>query len=201
VRDFINARGSVDLGDQATRHVFLCRNILNQMVSFYFHIQNHFRADARGYQDGGNLREFSRLKDFLRNDSVESYLKYYLSYRWADPDYQGRIQFFTYEEMMQSPKDAFRALLKFANPALDLGALDEAIDIALRLSGPENLKFLERDQGKTLANDQAVNEGNTHMRDGGTGVWKKHLDQDDPDYVENALNRFALSLSDFRIEG
>ena len=68
------------------------------------------------------------------------------------------------------------------------------------MAAPENLINLEREQGKTLANDQKINKGNTHMRDGGTGVWKKHLGDDDLDYVEEKLKRFGLSLRDFRIE-
>ena len=38
------------------------------------------------------------------------------------------------------------------------------------------------------------------MRDGGTGVWKKHLDQSDLDFVKERLEGFGLSLDEFRIE-
>jgi hypothetical protein len=201
VRDFIDQRGSVELADPTTKHVFLYRNILDQMVSFYFHLQNHFRADSRGYTDAtGVFREFTGIQDFLRNGAVESYLKYYLSYIWAAPQYRDRIMFLTYEDLMAAPKDAFFELLKFADASLDLGVMDEAMDMAIQYSAPENLKSLELDQGKTLANDQKTTQGNTHIRDGGTGVWKKHLDQDDLDFVEQKLNGFGFSLSNFHIE-
>lgn len=199
-REFVANNGGFDPENKNARFVLIYRNPLDQMVSYYKHAQNHVDPTLQGYTNSqGDYQKFDDLSDFIFNGALDAYIKYYLSYVWSLDRYGERIKMIAYERLRDSPFEVLSEILVYAESNPAPSQLSWQIKKAIHYCQPEQLKALERAAGSTMANDQKQTEReNSHIRDGGTGSWRRFIDGKTVDRIEKRLNEFDLSLADFK---
>ncbi|MDX1402819.1 MAG: sulfotransferase domain-containing protein, partial [Kiloniellales bacterium] len=180
------------------RIVYLFRNPLDQIVSFYRHIQHHGKGSTREFIDAkGNAIAFESLSHFLRAGALESYIKQYVTYRFLPRPAATRVLMFPYEDLVENPKRSFQRMMLHLETGPEPQGYREAFGKALNATTAESLKNLERSIGATLGRDQ-TRKNESHLRGGEIGKWREFLEQGDLDYAEEMLSSFGLSLSDFQ---
>ena len=179
------------------RIIYLYRNPLDQMVSFYRHIQNHKQSTTRTFEDNeGREITFESLSHFLRAGAVEGYLKQFTTYDFMRKRGTPQLLMMPYEDLLLDPERAFnRILVHLDLPPVDIGYKD-AFAKALNATKPESLKNLERAMGAPLGRDQETNS-ETHLRGGEIGKWESVLSRADIEHIRDRFTSFGISLDRF----
>ncbi len=173
---------------------------MDQIVSYYRHIQKHRQETTRSFTtDSGEELVFTDLPHFLRTAGADGYIKQYWTYHFMKERAPGCICLLSYEDLVDSPADAFVRMLKFLDLGLDRANLEVPFKKALNAAKPESLKNLEKALGTSLGRDQA-DAGESHLRGGEVGKWSSVLSKEDLRFVEARLNAYGLDLADFRTE-
>lgn len=188
----------------AVRIVYLYRNPLDQMVSFYRHIEKHRQISARTFVDeSGAECHFDSLGHFVEAAGIGAYIKQYFSYaamaggrRNSGAD---NILMVPYERLLRDGDGTFTRILEFLGFALDGEDKRTAFAKARNASKVESLKVLERAMPGALARDQAA-ASETHMRGGEVGKWKDAISDADLALISARLAAFGLCLADFETE-
>ncbi len=183
------------------RIVYLYRNPLDQMVSFYRHIEKHRQRSARTFVDEtGAERHFESLSHFVETAGIGAYIKQYFSYAAmaAGPDKKGadNILMVPYERLLRDGDNTYARILEFLGFALDDDTRCAAFAKARNASKVESLKVLEQAMPGALARDQSA-AGETHMRGGEVGKWKAALGDGDLELISARLAQLDLCLTDF----
>ncbi len=187
------------LGQPGARIVYLYRNPLDQMVSFYRHLEHHRQETARTYVDEtGEERPFESLGHYIEAAGLGAYIKQYFTYH-AVAERSGNVLMVPYERLTREGDRPFEEMLAFLGTPLDSARRLEAFRKARNASRAESLRVLERAMPGSLARDQA-GEGETHMRGGAVGKWKDALADADIARVRHGLAEFGLSLDAFQTE-
>ncbi len=179
------------------RIVYLYRNPLDQIASFYRHIQAHREPSTRAYvDDRGQERVFANMSDFLRHAGIQSYLKQYLTYHLMQKVAPQQVLCIRYEDLMDDPRGAFTHAVHFLSKQVEsLDGLGVAIEKALNASKKESLKNLERVMGASLGRDQAI-PTESHLRGGEIGKWQTELTSEDLDLAKEEFARAGLNLGE-----
>ena len=112
--------------------------------------------------------------------------------------YSDNILLLKYEDLVRDPKSTFLSVLKhFGHDIEDPNHLKK-IEIALHLSSKKSLKKIENLIGHSLAKYQ-IDPNQSHIRDGSVGQWRTHLNKDDLTKIQECLEHFGLSLTDFDV--
>ena len=112
--------------------------------------------------------------------------------------YLDNILLLKYENLIRNPKSTFLSVLThFGHDVEDSNHLKK-VEMALLMSSKKSLKKIEKLIGNSLAKDQ-INSNQSHIRDGSVGQWSSHFEQSDLAKIQERLERFGLSLTDFDV--
>lgn len=184
------------------RIVYLYRNPLDQIVSYYRHIQKHRQETTRSFTTKrGEELLFTDLSHFLRTAGVDGYIKQYWTYHYMMTQAPDCLLLLSYEELMESPPHAFVRMLKFLDLDLDPDrtVLKAAFKKALNATMPKSLHNLERAMGSSLGRDQ-MDAKESHLRGGQIGKWCSVLTEEDQRFVQARLNAYGLDMKMFRTQ-
>ena len=187
--------------NQALRIVYLYRNPLDQMVSFYRHIEKHRQLAARTFVDEtGVERPFESLSDFVETAGIAAYIKQFFSYAamasGPGETAADNILMMPYERLLRDGDNSYTRILEFLGFALDDDRARAAFAKARNASKMESLRVLEQAMPGALARDQSAAD-ETHMRGGEVGKWKAALDDGDLALISDRLAQFGIGLADF----
>lgn len=171
------------------RVVFIFRNPLDQMLSYYKHY-NHLPPDD---QTIPNLKPSNTLEDSIFNHGISNYIKMFYTFHVARETYPDHILFIPYEKLMSDRRYSLLRIIKH----LDLPFDEPAFNRALELTSMENLKRIENTFGRSLIRDP--HKESRHIRNGGIGVWQSQMNRDMVQRIENEFNRLGLSLKMFHL--
>lgn len=167
--------------------VFIYRNPLDQMVSYY----NHFRALPPNSLTWRIDMQRLTIGDFIfKHDALDSYIRMFYTFHIAKKHYPDLIMFVPYEEMIAKRNATMKKILRH----LQIPFNDKAFAAALSLTSIDNLRQVENRLHRDLINP---NPDVRHIRNGGVGVWKNYLSEDQVQAIEVRLNEFDLSLDMF----
>lgn len=180
--------------------VHLCRNPLDQAVSYFRHARNNINAHKRSYLDAdGNEVAIRDEQDFLHQVGLEAFIKQYFTFHLMHELYPDNVLLVSYENMTRDPVDAFARILGHFGFSIDDENKHHCFARALESSSPESLKKIETALETTLARDQNEVE-ESHLRGGEIGKWKNYFNDSDLKFVDNSLRAFKLNLDLFTIE-
>jgi hypothetical protein len=153
--------------------IFLIRCPFDVMVSDYF--QQTERLNL--YDDS--------LKTFLRNEE-KGVLKLcrYLN-NWSEVAEKEKFLVLSYEEMSFDIHSVICNLLQY----LDINVDYEALQLAISQSDFKRMQSLEKEKGFASSRYDLTNRNALRMREGKTGGYKEYLDQEDLDFLSNALTQ------------
>lgn len=175
--------------NENVRIVFVFRNPLDQIISLSRHFENHKTPPLNL-----NIVKNSWSIDVL----VNAYLQTYLSYEYMRKLYPDNIMFVTYENLMESPFNVMKDILKYYSFDLSVGGRMDSFSEILGLVTPESMREIELKMGTTLAGDQKIDAiGESHMRGGKTGSWKTFFSEKILYKIERRFNEFDLTLNQF----
>ena len=185
--------------NENVRIAYFYRNPLDQAVSSFNHIQNHKTQGHRYYIDHqGNMTLMSNVSEFIHHVGLEAYIKQFLTFKIMKDLYSDNILLLKYENLVRNPKSTFLSVLKhFGHDVEDSNHLKK-VEMALLLSSKKSLKKIEKIIGHSLGEDQ-IDPNQSHIRDGSVGKWRTHLGKDDLAKIQERLERFGLSLTDFDV--
>lgn len=188
------------LRNPAIRIIYLYRNPLDQIVSYYRHIEKHRQETTRSFVgESGEETAFQDLGHFLRAVGIDGYVKQYWTYHFMKERAPDQLLLVPYEELVSAPAETYNRMITFLGLGVESAALDEAFAKSLNATTPQSLRNLERSLGTSLGRDQAE-EGESHLRGGEVGKWRDLLSSEDRAFVEQRLEAFALDLASFRTE-
>lgn len=167
--------------------VFIYRNPLDQMISYY----NHFRAlPPNSLTWRIDMNKLS-IGDFIfKHGALDSYIRMFYTFHIAKKHYPDLIMFVPYEEMIADRHTIIKSMMQH----LQIPFNDDAFTRALSLTSIDNLRQVENRLNRDLINP---NPDVRHIRNGGVGVWKNYLSEDQIHAIEVRLNEFDLSLAMF----
>jgi len=183
-----------------SRIVYIYRNPLDQAVSFFHHAQNH--RYVKYYTDAlGNDFSFSSssVKNFFLSAGLDSYIKQFFTFYAMKSLFPANILMLTYEAMMRDPEDHFTNVLKHFGHDPDTSKDRLCFQEALQLVSRDSMKNIENNMGRSLGDDQA-NPNERHVRDGRTGKWREHFNDEVLKEIEQRLAHFDMSLSQFDLD-
>ena len=183
--------------NENVRIVYCSRYPLDQAVSFFRHMQNHNDPRHRYYVDSdGKERFIENVREYIFAVGLESYIKQYFTFKVMKQMCPDNILLIKYENLTRDPGQTFVSILDYFGHDIRDISNQQKIAHAMALSSKDSIKKIERTIGHSIGSDQAdANE--SHIRGGETGKWKKHLNNDDREEIQERLARFGLSLDDF----
>ena len=182
-----------------TRIALIYRNPLDQARSFFRHALNHVDPAVRHRIDEtGATVGIRSVSDYLHTVGLDAYLKQYLTFHLLQNTYPDQILMLPYEELVARPQAAFTTMLEHFGHEVS-PARGRLLERAIHLASMDSMRKVEAALGHTIANDQRA-AGESHMRDGSAGGWRKHLSASDVEKVDARLRQFGLSIGDFRTE-
>ncbi|UCE47414.1 MAG: sulfotransferase domain-containing protein [Phycisphaerales bacterium] len=182
------------------RIAYVYRNPLDQAVSFFGHIQNHKDARHRYYVDSdGEQHLIKDVRQYILNVGLESYIKQFFTFKVMKQMCPHSLLMIKYETLTANPARSFAAILYHFGHDISNPSNQQKIGLALALSSKDSIKKIEKTLGHSLVGDQ-TDPNESHVRGGEIGKWKKHLNNDDLQEIQQRLMRFGLSLADFDIE-
>lgn len=222
---YINKYGSITdpLKNGNCRIVFIYRNPFDQMVSYFSKYYDEIIKTKSNYyamkDRKGNIMRPENITEFITNGGIQSYVKYYLSYKYMKDILGDNLLFITYESLINDRKESLKKLLKFLSNRDDLPM--ENIDLALELTSKANLKALEKKLACTIGDQQIIDKyyrallkkgseeadkivgnrkGDGHIRDGKPGKWKDIISDSDIEFCLNYMKKFSLDIEEFGVE-
>ncbi len=181
------------------RIAYCYRNPLDQAVSFFQHIQNHVDATLRCYVDSdGKQHSIENVREYILNVGLESYIKQFLTFKVMKQMCPDNILLIKYETLATEPARVFAGILDHLGHDIGNPSNQQKMAQAMALSSKDSIKRIERTIGHSIGGDQ-VDPNESHIRGGEIGKWKKHLNNDDLEEIQERLARFGLSLDDFDI--
>ncbi len=196
----ISERADLDpVLNEDVRIVYCYRNPLDQAVSFFGHIQNHSDPKHRSYVDSdGKQCSIENVRQYILNVGLESYIKQFLTFKVMKQMCPDNILLIKYETLATEPARAFAGILNHFGHDIHNPSNQQKIVQAMALSSKDSIKKIERTIGHSIGGDQ-VDPSESHIRGGEIGKWKKHLNNDDLERIQERLVCFGLSLDAFDI--
>lgn len=182
-----------DLNFAHSKIVFVFRNPLDQLLSFFKHGADLPRDDQQG---GFNTSTFDEKKfeDFIFAPyGLEYFIKHFYTFHIVRQQYPDAILFVPYEKLMNDKSMTVSRILNH----LGLMFNPVAFEHALSITSIENMRQLEDESGCNLKH--ATKTRSRHIRNGGVGVWQTVMSPELVQRIENKLNEFDLSLNMFYI--
>lgn len=184
----------------AARVIYLYRNPLDQMVSFYAHAKEHIDEGHRvkTLTDGSRVL-LNDLHDFVFNaGALGSYLKHYYTFKQMHACYPNNILLMPYEKLVTQPSIAFSAMLSFMGVQLDSDTKQKIFFKALELASKKNVMTVEADMDQSFVQDRLGN--GKHVGDGAIGKWHGQYTREELEMIESIFNQFSISLHDFTLQ-
>lgn len=171
--------------------VFIYRNFLDQMISFFKH-QRSYLPDNHPSNQNLNISR-SELENFIfEKGALASCIKFFYSYYVVSKKHPDMILFVPYEEIINNKETALRRIINH----LGLPYNEKCFLKAIELTSIENMKDLENRLGHSLMANQQVPYKN-HIRNGSIGAWQAQMTPETVKRIENIMNQFGLSLNMF----
>jgi hypothetical protein len=176
------------LQNRRLRIAYLYRNPLDQAASHFYTL--YWREKPMEPE-----RFRSGLSKWMRDVSIESYIKQYFTYHVMRQFHADNILCLPYEHLVRSPRESFLRITRHFG--FDVATDDELryFDKALDATTPKSLRQVELQLGHAFAHPEIRND--SHMQGGEIGKWRRWLSEDTVQEVERRFNRFELSLQDF----
>lgn len=173
--------------------VFVYRNFLDQMISWFKH--------QRGYlpdNDPSNPSSKISLKELEKfifdQGALNNCIKLFYSYHIVRKKYPNMILMVPYEEIMLNKKASLRRIINH----LGIPYNEKAFLKAIEITSMDNMKALEKRTGHGLLPNQNPSY-KTHIRNGGIGMWQSIMTPELVQKIELQMNQFGLSLNMFYI--
>lgn len=178
---------------ETTKIVFVYRNPLDQLVSYFRHLQ-HSITDDHHYKSGKNASKIS-LEDFIFYEgALDSYIKQFYTFHKVSQSFPELILFIPYEELINNKTTALTRIINH----LGLPYNQKALIKAMELTSIEKIKEIENKQNKPLARDQKIDsERHVRSNNGGVGAWQSNMNLKMVQKIESTLNKYSLSLDMF----
>jgi Sulfotransferase domain len=181
------------------RIVYVYRNPLDQAVSFFHHSLHHKDDRHRYYTDGkGQRTPILSVKQYIHETGIEAYIKQFFTYYIMRDWFPDNILTLKYEDLIRDPNAHFKKILHHFGHIPTTFKHQTAYKEALRLSSKDSMIKVENSLGRSLGDDQQ-DKRNRHIRDGSIGRWKEYLTDEDCDKIEERLQHFGLTLTQFEI--
>jgi len=190
------------------RLVYLCRNPLDQAVSFFDHGQKHkdqtvlAKKDERGNyarSEEGELLLPTSPKELFFSHNFESYLKQYLSWKISAEMFPTQIRIIPYADLVRNPTESFAGILDFIGVNRESAGFSEHFETALKLSSKDNIKKLENTLGHAIGRDQ-TDPNARHVRDGKVAKWRQHFSDEDFERMGDLFKAWGVSPTEFVFE-
>lgn len=175
-----------------TKIVFIYRNPLDQMISFFKHNQRYLPDNHP--QAPKSIPKASLEKFIFNMSALEDYIKIFYSFHVIRQKYPNMILFVPYEEIINNKPVALRRIINH----LGIPYKEKAFLTAMDLTSIENMKALENKMGHTLLNSKQQTP-ERHIRNGGIGVWQTQMTPEMVQRIESFFNKFSLSLTMFHL--
>src|SRR3990167_2377252 len=182
-----------------SRIVYLYRNPLDHLVSYYRHVHHHVDEKQRSklLPDGTQVL----IKDFhdfvFGYDKLSAFIKHYYSYKQMQIRYPQQVMLVSYEELMFNPYHVFYKILSFIGSPPNTSAKLQQFNEALALAEKDSLMAVEAVLNRSFVGDQIGNE--KHLRGGEVGKWQRYFSIADIEKIEAILNSFDISLKEFTL--
>jgi hypothetical protein len=102
------------------------------------------------------------------------------------------ILFVPYEELITNKEEALSRIINHLRILYN----EKDFFKAIKLTSIDNMRALEKRMGHALLSNQKV-PSESHIRNGGIGVWQSYLTPQTVLKIENQMNQFGLSLKMF----
>ena len=187
------------------RLIYLCRNPLDQAVSFFDHGQKHKDETvlARKDQGGNYVRTPNGTpalpespKEFFFSHNFESYLKHYLSWKLSAEMFPDQIRIIPYANLVRNPAENFASILDFMGVNRNTAGFPEHFEKALKLSSKDSIQKLENSLGHAIGRDQ-TDPNSRHVRDGKVAKWRHHFEDADYNRMCDVFSEWGISPSEF----
>jgi hypothetical protein len=178
------------LRNRRLRIAYLYRNPLDQAVS-------HFHTLYWRQKPMEPDRFRSELATWMRDVSIESYIKQYFTYHVMRQSHADNVLCVSYEDFVRSPQENFRRITRHFG--FDVATDDErrCFDKAIEATTQTSMRRLESQLGHAFGHPEIRND--SHMQGGDIGKWQRWLSEDTVQEIEQRFNRFELSLKDFAL--
>ena len=179
------------------RVVYVYRNPLDQAVSFFHHSLHHKDGRHRCYTDAkGQLVPILSVSQYIHETGIDAYIKQFFTYHIMREWFPNNILMLKYEDLVRDPGAHFKKILNYFGHKVKIFEHQKAFEEALRLSSKDSMKKIENSLGRSLGNDQK-NRRDRHVRDSRIGKWKDYLSAEDCNKIEERLQQFGLTLTQF----
>jgi hypothetical protein len=181
------------------RIIYLYRNPLDHFVS-YFRVTQHDEWERQRFREdeSGNLVPIADLRDFIFNGpAIEGYVKQIHTFRVMRRLYPQNVLMLPYEEMTAKPRETLVKILAYFGAPVRGPLTRKAFGTAFRLTERESVKGIEQKMDRSLTG--RLQGGQRHVMSGEAGQWQGKLNENDLDRIDQALRRFDMSLSDFKL--
>jgi len=183
--------------NESLKIVYIFRNPLDQIVSYFDHARDHKDEETRIRKDSsGNISYVNTIGEYIKAGGVDSYIKQYVTHMWGKESYPDSLMAVPYELLINNPSKAFENILSFIGFELDNPAKMKAFNLALENSSMESLKKIEARFKRSLGDDQKEARG-SHMAGGSIGKWQKRMTDEEVNFVRARFADFGLSLDKF----
>ena len=170
------------------RIAYLYRNPLDQAVS---HFHTLYWREKTMEPD----RFRSGLLKWVREVSIESYIKQYFTYHVMRQAYRDSVLCIAYEDLVRAPHKYFKKIALHFGFAVEASEEQRCFEQALQATTTTSMRQLESRLGHAFGHPEIRND--SHIHDGSIGKWQKWLDEETVTYAENRLREYGLSLRHF----
>jgi len=174
-----------------TKIVFIYRNFLDEMISLFKH-QRGYLADNHPSQPTANITQAELERFIFDKGALANCIKLFYSYYVVSKKYPDMILFVPYEEIINNKEAALHRIINH----LGIPYNEKAFLKAIELTSMDSMKSLEHRMGHALIGNQQV-PYQTHIRNGGIGMWQAHMTPEMVKKIEAKMNQFGLSLTMF----
>ncbi len=171
--------------------VFIYRNFLDQMISWFKH-QRGYMPDNHSSKPGSSISKAELERFIFDKGALVNCIKLFYSYHVVSKKYPDMILFVPYEEIITNKEVALRRIINH----LGIQYNEKAFLKAIQLTSMENMKALENRLGHALLNNQKI-PSPSHIRNGGIGVWQSQMTPEMVQKIEIFMKQFGLSLNIF----
>ena len=178
--------------------IYVYRNPLDQIVSFYDHSINHLdKALMAPPAKFGSSQPYRSASDLAMRGGAESYLKQYLTFRYFADQNLPQLMMVKYEDQMRDPHTQFDEILRFSGANIDPDRRRQLIADAVTLSNPASVSQIEKSENRAIGDDQKIGDGQSHLRGGAIGKWRTRLSAEAVDYIWRLFGKYNVTESDF----
>lgn len=180
-----------------SRIIYLYRNPLDHLVSYFDHSQTHSQDHHRfKILLNGSRVLIDNLYDFAFSfGCLSGFIKHYYSFKQMHLHFPENVMMLPYETLIKNPRNSFFNMLSFLGIPPDNDIKYQLFEHALLMSSKDFLISIENKLNRSMVGDRLGNS--KHINGGEIGKWKSRFSNNDLESIETGLNAFNISLADF----